>query len=81
MLASSQADTQFAFCLKWHLLGADERKRLYSTFMSHELNLFLKKKDPQFFAQVVRPFLACKLEKDIVDFYLLDETAAVFEFR
>ena len=48
--------------------------------MCHELNLFLKKRDPQFFESVVKSFLSCKLEKTFVDFYLLGDYAQAIKY-
>ena len=38
---------------------------------SHELNLFCYVKDKAYFDKVVRPFIACKIEKQFIDYYLL----------
>jgi Ca2+-binding EF-hand superfamily protein len=63
----------------WHWLGGWDRLTLkeklqkYDEFTSHELNLFLYAKDPRFFAEVARPFLAEKFEKTFVDKWLLEE--------
>ena len=48
--------------------------------MSHELNLFIKKRDPEYFKTVVLPFLQCKMEKKIVDYYLLGDNATVTQY-
>ena len=34
--------------------------------------MFVKLKDPQFFETVTRPFLMNKIEKTLVDYWLLD---------
>ena len=49
----------------------EQKSSFYSKFMSHEINLFLNKRDPAFFKSVVLPMLRYKMEKQIVDFYLL----------
>ena len=61
--------------LKWatETLTRDQKNTQYSKYICHEFNLFLKKHDPAFFESVVKPLLRCKMEKDIVDFYLLKE--------
>jgi hypothetical protein len=58
----------------WDRLSADEKARKFDEFASHELNLFLKAKDPGFFGKVVRPFLSAKFEKSFVDKWLLEES-------
>ncbi|GJM23143.1 MAG: hypothetical protein DHS20C15_30580 [Planctomycetota bacterium] len=62
----------FAFLLKWPEMSREERLAAYSEHACHELHLFLHEKDPEFFAQVVRPFLANKLQKTFLDHWLLD---------
>lgn len=57
--------------LAWPALSAAEKLAKYAEFASHELNVFLWKKDPGFFAAVVRPHLAHKLRKTVVDLVML----------
>ncbi len=47
---------------------------------SHELNLFLYKKDPTFFKAVVLPFLHNKMEKTFIDHYLLQNDAELRQY-
>ena len=42
--------------------------------MSHELNLFIFYKDHDYFFQKIRPLLACKLQKSLIDKFLLSES-------
>ena len=60
-------------------LKLENKNRLYSEYMSHELNLFLKAKDSGYFRKVVQPLLRCKLEKTLVDHYLLGDYRKVGE--
>lgn len=62
----------FRFLIKWLNKSKEEKLKLFSKFMSHEFNLFLYKKDPEFFKTVVMPFLANKMEKGFIDKFLLD---------
>ena len=57
---------------RWHTLDESEKQDLYGRLACHELHVFLKAKDPQFFAQVVRPYLENKLDKQLIDHWLLD---------
>ena len=41
--------------------------------MCHELNLLIKKRDPQYFKTVVVPLLQSKGEKQFIDHYLLGD--------
>lgn len=49
----------------------DEKRRKYSDYACHELHLFLRRKDPAFFDDVVRPYLRHKRHKTFMDQYLL----------
>jgi hypothetical protein len=51
---------EFGFVLNWPKLKPEEKRTLYSKHACHELNYFLSRKDPQFFAQVVAPYLRNK---------------------
>lgn len=62
---------RFAWLLQWPGLKDDDKLAKYSEFACHELNFFLSRKDPAFFAKVVRPALANKKDKTFMDDYLL----------
>jgi len=62
---------QFEFLTCWPEFSADKKLKIFTKYMSHELNLFLYKKDPDFFTKVVKPHLSNKMEKDFMDSYLL----------
>jgi hypothetical protein len=63
---------EFAFVLTWQKLKPEEKRATYSKYSCHELNFFLFKKDREFFAAVVRPYLANKKDKTFLDHYLLE---------
>lgn len=63
---------EFQGLSRWHRLDDQGKRDLYGRLACHELNVFLKFKDPQFFASVVKPYLENKLEKKLVDHWLLD---------
>jgi hypothetical protein len=63
---------EFAFVLRWSKLKAEEKRELYSKHACHELNFFLHQKDAEFFAGVVKPYLANKKDKTFLDHWLLD---------
>ncbi len=56
----------------WHRLSNDEKRATYGRLASHELHLFLSQHDAKFFAEVIKPYIANKAEKQFVDHYLLD---------
>jgi hypothetical protein len=70
-LSGNDALAQFAWVLQWPKLKDDEKRAKYSEFACHELNLFLAKKDPEFFDKVVKPYLANKQDKTFMDDFLL----------
>lgn len=61
----------FAFLKTWPSLSETEKQAKYSQFACHELHLFLSVYDTPFFEKVVKPALANKLEKTLVDDWLL----------
>jgi hypothetical protein len=68
----------FEFILHWPELEAKEKRELYSEHACHELNFFLYRKDPAFFAEVIRPYLSSKLHKTFLDRWLLDEDLTAY---
>ncbi|KAI8597784.1 hypothetical protein EDD21DRAFT_384542 [Dissophora ornata] len=62
---------KFGFITDWHRLSKDAKKEKFSKWNCHELNLFLFKKDLNFFEAVVVPFLKNKLMKSFMDDYLI----------
>src|SRR6185436_17676481 len=62
---------EFGFVLNWPKLKPEEQRTQYSKYACHELNFFLFKKDPKFFATVVKPYLANKRDKTFLDRWLL----------
>ncbi|MGC6488142.1 MAG: hypothetical protein ACON4Z_10880, partial [Planctomycetota bacterium] len=63
---------RFSFLLEWPSLARDRKLALYGEHACHELHFFLHEKDPEFFASVVRPLLADKLDKTFLDDWLLE---------
>lgn len=74
-------DPQFAdlaFVTRWPTLKPEEQRTLYSKYACHELNFFLFKKDPRFFQEVIRPYLAHKKDKTFLDLWLLEADIQAF---
>ncbi|MGD2017828.1 MAG: hypothetical protein PVJ89_06925 [Planctomycetota bacterium] len=61
----------FEFITRWPDLAPAERRALYSRYACHELNVFLSRKDPAFFQDVVAPYLANKGARTFLDDWLL----------
>jgi hypothetical protein len=70
---------KFNFIAKWHQLSDADRRSRYNELACHELNFFLYHKDRKFFDTVVRPLLAQKLDKQLVDLWLLGESLASYD--
>jgi len=58
--------------LGWDKMTLDEKHVFLSEYFSHEVNLFVYKKDPVYFEKYVAPILKSKMEKSVIDYYLLD---------
>ena len=71
-LASDDGLDRFRELGQWHTLDDAARRDAYGRLACHELHVFLKMHDPQFFDRVVRPYLQNKKEKQLVDHWLLD---------
>ena len=70
-LTSNSTLAEFSFILDWNNKELKEKLELYSQYACHELNFFLYKKDPDFFAAIIRPYLANKKDKTFMDRWLL----------
>ena len=83
LLLTASGDAQlreFEFITRWPSLGPEQQRERYSKYACHELHLFLQRKDPAFFASVVRPYLIDKRDKTFLDHYLLgDDLSAWLE--
>jgi hypothetical protein len=69
---------EFGFLLTWPKLKPEEKRALYSKHACHELHFFLSRKDPQFFTDVVGPYLRNKKDKTFLDHYLIGDEVARF---
>ncbi|KAG0092081.1 hypothetical protein BGZ92_010913 [Podila epicladia] len=62
---------RFGFITDWHRFSFFGKNEKYAKWNCHELNLFLYKKDREYFDTVVAPFLKNKLVKSFMDDYLI----------
>jgi hypothetical protein len=62
---------KFRFVTNWHQLSDEEKRANYNETACHELNFFLFHKDRKFFDTVVKPLIEQKLDKQLVDDWLL----------
>jgi len=63
----------WAFLGAWESLGEVERREKLSEYASHELHVFLARRDPAWFTATVLPCLRQKRERTFVDRWLLGE--------
>ena len=62
------------FIVRWKGLSFEEKQKKYDEFAGHELNLFIYFKDLPFFISAVQPFIKNKLEKSLIDYFLLNDS-------
>ena len=60
------------FVNNWSNLTQTQKDNNLSEYGCHELHFFIKKRDPEYFESTVRQVIKSKLEKSLVDKYLLD---------
>lgn len=70
---------KFRFVGNWNTLSDEQRFTHYNEMACHELDFFLYHHDRPFFDRVVKPLLANKLDKQLVDRWLLGESLAEYE--
>merc|ERR550517_1392220 len=61
----------------WNKLTDEQRLDFYGNFKCNEINLWLFRKDKDFFSKVVKPLIAGKVQKDCMDFFLLGDNEAL----
>lgn len=69
---------KFRVLTRWGDLSEADKGKTYDELASHELHLFLFFKDRPFFDKVVRPYLANKMDKQVVDQWLLGEDVSEY---
>ncbi|KAG0171387.1 hypothetical protein DFQ28_001072 [Apophysomyces sp. BC1034] len=69
----SSALNEYEFLITWPSFSLEKKLELHEKMNCHELNLWLKQKDPEFFDNHVKPFIKSKIYKSFMDQYLSDE--------
>ncbi|QEF96173.1 hypothetical protein Mal15_02000 [Stieleria maiorica] len=64
---------EFQVLGRWHTLSTEEKLKHYSELACHELHLFLRMHDREFFDAVIKPYLINKKEKQFIDHWLLGD--------
>lgn len=72
--------SRFERLLQWEKLSEEEKGNMVSNCASHELYLFVYKKDRAYFDRVIRPYLTSKMEQTFVDQYLLGDVAGILGY-
>ncbi len=62
---------EFEFMTRWPSLTELEKRTKYSEFACHELHVFLRERDPEFFQSIVVPHLSSKGHATFMDDWLL----------
>jgi hypothetical protein len=57
--------------MNWNKFSFDQKKHKYSKSVCSEINFFLYHRDKEFYAAVVKPYIQNKIDKHLVDWYLL----------
>ncbi len=70
-LTNNATLAEFSWILNWNTMKPEQKAEMYSKYACHELHFFLARRDAEFFASVVKPFLANKRDKTFMDHYLL----------
>ncbi|KRW99796.1 hypothetical protein PPERSA_07873 [Pseudocohnilembus persalinus] len=65
--------TEWKFLYDWHTFTEEQKFEKLTQYFSHELSFFLALRDPQFFQQKVKNIIKMKTQKQIIDFYLLED--------
>lgn len=60
--------------IPWNSFDKSRKIDKFKRHLCHELNFFLLKRDRPFFDEIVLPIVSGKLEKHLVDWYLLSES-------
>ena len=77
---SKKLTSEFGWIDRWRRMKPQDKLNKFGTHASHELNLFLKFRDPEFFEAIVRPYLFNKMEKSFIDYFLLDKDGAMTDY-
>eukprot|EP00830_Metopus_es_P002375 TRINITY_DN1213_c0_g1_i6.p1 TRINITY_DN1213_c0_g1~~TRINITY_DN1213_c0_g1_i6.p1 ORF type:complete len:2229 (-),score=458.73 TRINITY_DN1213_c0_g1_i6:107-6793(-) len=71
---------KFEKLVLWDNMKEEDKDKMMSRYTSHELHLFIYKKDPAYFNKVVKKYLENKMEKTFIDYYLLNNLKEMLVF-
>jgi hypothetical protein len=76
-LSPNQLTSQWDFLKNWGTLKLVQKLEAVNDIFSYELAIFLFKKDRGLFDVTLKDFIKCKVNKGILDYYLLEDTESV----
>lgn len=77
----TQPLTTCTWLYNWNNADLEFKNKKYSMYMSNEMNFFLYFKDTEYFEEVVKPSIASKMEKTLIDYFLLEEYEQVEKYK
>lgn len=77
----NQAFTTSTWLYNWNNSDMECKNKKYSLLMCNEFNFFLYFKDKEYFEEVVRPSIAAKKEKTLIDYFLLEDYDQFNQFK
>lgn len=76
-----QAFTTSTWLYNWNNADLEFKNKKYSMMMCNEFNFFLYFKDREYFNLIVKPSIAAKIEKTLIDYFLLEEYDKFEEYK
>ena len=80
LISTNSSLDEWDFLSKWNTMSPEEQLKKYDKYISHEFNVFAYFKDKEFFNLVVKPHIANKSKKDLIDYFLLGNEAELKKF-
>jgi hypothetical protein len=79
-LSGDQLGETWSFLKNWSTLKIGQKLKTIDEMFSYELALYLFKKDKEFFDVTVKDFLVCKVNKGLLDYYMLEQTDKLAQY-
>ena len=73
-ISGDQLGEKWSFLKNWNSLKIGQKVKIVDETFSYELGILLYKKDREFFEVTIKDFIKCRVKKNIIDYYLLEET-------
>jgi hypothetical protein len=79
-LSGSSLPNEWNFLKDWGTMKIVQKVEKINELFSYELALFLFKKERELFNSTMKDFVKCKVNKNVLDYYLLEDSEAVASF-